>query len=135
MKKVLITRKLLKSNEEYASGIFNVKLNEKDQSLTKQELIKESFDCDGILSSITDNLDQDTISKLSNRIKIISNFAVGFGNIDIKTARKRNIVVTNTPDVLNDATAEIAILILLGAARRAKEGIEWAKKKKLEMVI
>ena len=129
MKKVLITRKLLKSNEEYASGIFNVKLNEKDQSLTKQELIKESFDCDGILSSITDNLDQDTISKLSNRIKIISNFAVGFGNIDIKTARKRNIVVTNTPDVLNDATAEIAILILLGAARRAKEGIEWAKKK------
>ena len=54
---------------------------------------------------------------------------MGFGNIDIIAAKKKNIVVTNTPDVLTDATAEIAILILLGAARRAKEGIEWVNKK------
>jgi glyoxylate reductase len=60
---------------------------------------------------------------------IISNFAVGFGNIDINAAKKRNIVVTNTPDVLTDATAEIAILILLGAARRATEGIKAAHTK------
>ena len=129
MKKILITRKLLPKSEEYASRIFDAKLNLKDKLLTKEDLINNSNDCDGILSSLTESLDAETISKLSNKIKIISNFAVGFGNIDIIAAKKRNIVVTNTPDVLTDATAEIAMLILLGAARRAKEGIEWANKK------
>ncbi|SVD00731.1 uncharacterized protein METZ01_LOCUS353585, partial [marine metagenome] len=111
------------------SKIFDIKLNKEDKLLTKEELISKSIDCDGILSALTEKLDADVISKLSNKIKIISNFAVGFGNIDINAAKKRNIVVTNTPDVLTDATAEIAMLILLGAARRAKEGIEWANKK------
>ena len=129
MKKILITRKLIKSSEEYAQKVFNTKLNEKDKLLTKDEIIQKSNDCDGILSSITDKFDESLILKLPNKIKIISNFAVGYGNIDIVAAAKKNIVVTNTPDVLTDATAEIAILILLGAARRAKEGMEWAKKK------
>ena len=129
MKKILITRKLIKSSEQYASKIFDIKLNKEDKPLTRDELISKSNDCDGILSSISDKLDADIISKLSHNIKIISNFAVGYGNIDINAAKKRNIVVTNTPNVLTDATAEIAILILLGAARRAKEGMEWVKKK------
>ena len=129
MKKILITRKLLKSSEEYASKIFNVQLNKDDKLLTKDELISNSSEYDGILSSLTEKFDADIISKLSKKVKIISNFAVGFGNIDIDATKKKNIVVTNTPDVLTDATAEIAILVLLGAARRAKEGIEWAKKK------
>ena len=129
MKKILITRKLIKSSEDYASKIFDIKLNKEDKLLTKDELIRKSSDCDGILSAITEKLDADVISKLSDKVKIISNFAVGFGNIDVGAAKKRNIVVTNTPDVLTDATAEIAIFVLLGAARRAKEGIEWANKK------
>ena len=129
MKKILITRKLILSSEKRASELFDVKLNKEDKLLTKEELIKESNDCDGILSSLTEKIDSDIISKLSSKVKIISNFAVGYGNIDINAAKERNIVVTNTPDVLTDATAEIAMLILLGAARRAKEGIEWANKK------
>ncbi len=129
MKKILITRKLMKLSEEYASRIFDVKFNIEDKLLTKDQLINNSKDCDGILSSITETFDKDVILKLSEKVKIISNFAVGFGNIDLEAAKKRNIIVTNTPDVLTDATAEIAILVLLGAARRAKEGIEWVKKK------
>ena len=129
MKKILITRKLIKSSEDLASKIFEVNLNENDKLLTKDEIINKSKDCDGILSSLTEKFDFDRISKLSEKVKIISNFAVGFGNIDIEAAKKRNIIVTNTPEVLTDATAEIAILILLGAARRAKEGIEAAKTK------
>ena len=129
MKRILITRKLIKSSEEYASKILDVKLNKLDKLLTKNELISESNDCDGILSSITDMLDAETISKFSSKIKIISNFAVGFGNIDIIEAKKRNIVVTNTPDVLTEATAEIVMLVILGAARRAKEGINWVNRK------
>ena len=78
---------------------------------------------------MVDKFDAETINKLSDKVKIISNFAVGFGNIDIKAAMNKNIIVTNTPDVLTDATVEIAILILLGAARRATEGRKWVDKK------
>jgi len=129
MKKILITRKLLPPSEAYASKIFDAKLNKEDKLITQEDLIKNSKDCDGILSSLTEKINADVIEKLSDNVKIISNFAVGYGNIDLVAAKKRNIVVTNTPNVLTDATAEIAMLILLGAARRAKEGIKWADKK------
>jgi len=129
MKKILFTRKLIPSSEKRAAELFDVKLNKEDKLLTKEEIIKESNNCDGILSSITDKFDHEVISKLPESIRIISNFAVGFGNIDINAAKERNIIVTNTPDVLTEATADIAMLILLGASRRAKEGMEWANKK------
>ena len=129
MKKVLITRKLLKSNEERISKLWEAKLNLNDEIYSQNKLIELSKDCDGILCSIVDKIDEETINKLSDSVKIISNFAVGFGNIDIKAARTKNIIVTNTPDVLTNATAEIAMLLILGAARRASEGIKSVKDK------
>ena len=128
MKKVLVTIKLLKSNEDRISKICDAKLNLNDETYSQSKLIELSKDCDGILSSIVDKIDRQTINRLSDKVKIISNFAVGFANIDIKAASERNIVVTNTPEVLTDATAEIAMLLILGASRRVVEGIEWAKK-------
>ena len=130
MKKILITRRLLKDCEERASKNFNAKLNSNDELYPQTKLIELSKGCDGILTSITDKIDEETINKLSDTVKIISNFAVGFGNIDLEAAKKRSIIVTNTPDVLTDATAEIAMLLILGAARRASEGIEQAKNSK-----
>jgi|TARA_B100002051_G_scaffold272161_1_gene308285 lactate dehydrogenase-like 2-hydroxyacid dehydrogenase len=127
-KKILITRKLLRQNEERASKIWDVKLNSNDEIYSPQKLIELSKGFDGILSSITDKIDSKIIENLPSSIKIISNFAVGFGNIDTEAAKKRNIIVTNTPDVLTDATAEIAMLLILGACRRANEGINWVKK-------
>ncbi len=129
MKKVFVARKLLESNEKRMSEIWDAKLNSEDKVYSQSELIELSRDCDGILCSIVDKFNAETINKLSDKVRIISNFAVGFGNIDIKAAMKKNIIVTNTPDVLTDATAEIAILILLGAARRATEGRKWVDKK------
>ena len=129
MKKVLVTTKLLKSNEERISQLWDAKLNLNNEIYSENKLIELSKDCDGILSSIVDKIDKKTINKLSDKVKIISNFAVGFGNIDIEAASKRNIVVTNTPDVLTDATAEIAMLLILGASRRAVEGMQWARNK------
>ena len=111
MKKILVTRKLLKDNEDKISKIFVAKLNSNDEIYSQKKLVELSKDCDGILSSIVDKIDEKTINNLSDKVKIISNYAVGFGNIDIEAASKRNIVVTNTPDVLTDATAEIAILL------------------------
>ena len=129
MKKVFVARKLLRSNEKRMSEIWDVKLNFEDKVYSQRELIELSRDCDGILCSMVDKFDAETINKLSDKVKIISNIAVGFGNIDIKAVMNKNIIVTNTPDVLTDATAEIAILILLGAARRATEGRKWVDKK------
>ena len=127
MKKILVTRKLLQSNEERLKTLYDVKLNSNDELYSQKKLIELSEGCDGILSALTDKLDKDTINKLPKSIKILSNFAVGFGNIDIGAAKKINIAVTNTPEVLTDATAEIGILLILGACRRASEGIEAAK--------
>ncbi len=127
-KKVLVTRKLLRSNEERATKLWNTKLNLNDEVYSPQKLIEISQGYDGILSSLTEKIDEKVINSLSPTIKIISNFAVGFGNIDIDAAKKKNITVTNTPDVLTDATAEIAMLLILGACRRANEGMNYAKK-------
>ena len=127
MKKVLVTRKLLQLNEDRLKQLYDVKLNSNDELYSQKKLIEMSKGCDGILSALTDKLDAVTINQLPDSIKIISNFAVGFGNIDLEAAKKRGITVTNTPDVLTDATAEIGVLLILGACRRASEGIEKAR--------
>ena len=107
--------------------MFDANLNSNDELYSQNNVIEMSQGCDGILSSLTDKMDAETINKLPESIKIISNFAVGFGNIDLEAAKKRGIAVTNTPDVLTDATAEIGILLILGACRRVPEGIQGAK--------
>ena len=127
MKKILVTRKLLKESEDKAKKIFDTQFNSNDELYSQSKVIEMSKGCDGILTSLTDKMDKETINKLPDSIKIISNFAVGFGNIDLEAAKKRGIVVTNTPEVLSDATAEIGILLILGACRRAAEGIESAR--------
>ena len=127
MKKILITRKLIKDSEDKASKTFEPIFNSNDELYSQTKVIEMSNGCDGILTSLTDKMDKDTIDKLPDTIKIISNFAVGFGNIDLEAAKKKGIAVTNTPEVLSDATAEIGVLLILGACRRAAEGIEAAK--------
>ena len=122
MKKIFVTRKLLKENEDKLKKLFDTNLNKDDKIYTAEEIIEGSKNFDGIFSSVTDPINANTISKLSTSIKIIANGAVGFGNIDFKKAREKGIAVTNTPDVLTDATADIQILLLLGASRKAYEG-------------
>ena len=127
MKKILITRKLIKESEDKAVKTFKPIFNTNDELYSQTKVIEMSNGCDGILSSLTDRMDKRTIDKLPDTIKIISNFAVGFGNIDLEAAKSRGIAVTNTPEVLSDATAEIGILLILGACRRAAEGIQSAQ--------
>ena len=128
MKKILVIRNLLLENEERIKKLFDVKLNKEDKIYSSEEILKLSEDCDGILSFTTAKFDKALINNLPNSIKIISNYAVGFSNIDIEAATQRGIVVTNTPDVLTEATADITILLLLGASRRAYEGRKFAEK-------
>ena len=127
MKKILVTRRLIRDSEEKAKKIFNANLNSNDELYSQSKVIELSKGCDAILTSLTDKMDEQTINQLPESIKVISNFAVGFGNIDLQAAKKRGIAVTNTPEVLSDATAEIGILLILGACRRAAEGINSAR--------
>ena len=128
MKKILITRKLLKENNVRIQKLFDAKYNNEDKIYNSDELISLSQGCDGILSFVTTPIDKEVIEKLPDSIKIISNYAVGYGNIDVNAAKSRGIIVTNTPEVLTDATADISILLLLGASRRAYEGRRDAEK-------
>jgi lactate dehydrogenase-like 2-hydroxyacid dehydrogenase len=122
MKKILVTRNLLKLNEERVLKLFDAKLNKEDKVLSPEEVINLSKDCDGILCVGGNKFDKEIISKLSSSVKIIANYAVGYNNVDTEAATAKGIVVTNTPEVLTDATADISILLLLGASRRAYEG-------------
>jgi lactate dehydrogenase-like 2-hydroxyacid dehydrogenase len=120
-RKILITRKLLQENENKLKEIFDAKLNNQDEIYSADKIVELSKDCEGILCAVTDQFNKDLIDRLSPSVKIIANFAVGYGNIDLDAARQRNIVVTNTPEVLDDSTADISILLLLGASRKVLE--------------
>ena len=92
MKKILVTRRLLRSCEDKAKETFNPILNLNDELFSQKKLIEMSHGCDGILSALTDKLDAETINQLPETIKIISNFAVGFGNIDLDAAKKEALL-------------------------------------------
>ena len=129
-KKILVTRNLLLENEERIKKLFDVKLNKQEKVYTSEEILELSKDCDGILCIGGNKFDADIFSKISNTVKIIASYSVGYNNIDIDEATKKGIVVTNTPEVLTDATADIAILLLLGASRRAYEARKSAEEQK-----
>jgi lactate dehydrogenase-like 2-hydroxyacid dehydrogenase len=119
---VLVTRKLPDVVEERLGQHFDTILNPNDQLYTRDELLTLAHGVDAILPCHTEKFPAETIASLPDRIKVIANFSVGVDHVDLEAAKQKNIIVTNTPDVLSDATAEIAILLMLGAARRASEG-------------
>ncbi len=119
---VLVTRKLPDSVEARLSEHFETILNPDDRLYSRDELLQLAEKVDAILPCHTEKFPADTIALLPDRIKAIANYSVGVDHVDLDAAREKQIIVTNTPDVLSDATAEIAILLMLGAARRASEG-------------
>ena len=127
--KVLVTRKWPKNVEEKLLSTFDATLNVADQPLSEQELIEGMKTYDALLPTVTDPITSKIISTPDKKVKIIGNFGVGFNNIDIDSARDNNIVVTNTPEVLTDCTADIAMLLMLGVARRGSEGEFHVRKK------
>ena len=119
---ILVTRKLPDAVEARLKSDYEARLNPDAALYSKAELIERVQGAQGILPCHTEKFDSDMIAQLPNDVKIIANFSVGVDHCDLAAAKDKGIVITNTPDVLSDATAEIAILLLLGAARRAGEG-------------
>jgi len=119
---VLVARKLPPAVEERISKDYAPRLNENDKIYTVDELIELAAGMQAIIPCHTEKLTAEVIAKLPDSVKAICSYSVGYDHIDLDAAKARGIIVTNTPEVLSDATAEIAMLLLLGAARRAYEG-------------
>ena len=117
-----LTRKLSDNTEARASRVYEVILNPEDKLFSADDIIAMSSKVDAILPCHSEIFSADVVARLSDRVKIIANHSVGVDHCDLEALSRKGIVVTNTPDVLSDATAEIAMLLLLGAARRAAEG-------------
>jgi len=108
---------------------FEVSVYKKDNSISKSELKKQVKDCDGLISLLSDKIDKEIIDSM-NQCKIIANYAVGFNNIDVEYAKQKNIIVTNTPDVLTDSTADLTLALVLACARRISESEKLVRDKK-----
>src|SRR3990167_5315829 len=115
MAKILVTRKIPGDHlDKLKSAGFEVEISELDRPLTNAELVEKVKGMDGILSLLTDRIDGDLMDAAGPQLKVISNYAVGFDNIDVKGASDRGIIVTNTPsDEVNEAVAEHTWVFLM----------------------
>lgn len=119
---LLITRRLTDAVHARARRDYDAILNLEDRVFSRDELIARCQEVDAVLPCHSEIFSAQVIAALPDRLKVIANHSVGVDHVDLAAARARGVIVTNTPDVLSDATAEIAMLCMLGAARRGAEG-------------
>jgi len=125
--KILVTRKISDIAEKNLKENFDVTLNLKDEAIPYESLAKTCNEYDGVIAASWDKFDSNFFNVMNGKLKIIASIAVGYDNIDIEAAKNKKIVITNAPNVLNDAVAETTLLLMLGAARRAYEGLTLVK--------
>jgi glyoxylate reductase len=110
---------------------FEVDVYKKDKPISRKEFLQAVKDCDAVITLLTEKIDKEVIDKMKY-CKVIANYAVGFNNIDIEYAKNRGIVVTNTPDVLTDSTADLSMALVLACARRIIEAEKLVRNKKFK---
>ncbi|MYB89701.1 MAG: D-glycerate dehydrogenase [Proteobacteria bacterium] len=120
--KVIVSRAWPAEVEATLKEKYDVQLNETDVAMSKDEMKQALGNCDAFLPTVTDPVDAEVLSAEPLRARFIGNFGVGFNHIDLDAAKARGLTVTNTPEVLTDCTADIAMTLLLTAARRTSEG-------------
>ncbi len=129
--RVYITRPIQQEAIELLKEHFDVTMNPEDRVVERDVLLKEVENVDALLCLINDTVDKEVIGR-AKRARIIANYGVGYNNIDVTEATKRGIIVTNTPGVLTDATADLAWGLLLAAARRIVESDKFTRAGKYE---
>ena len=132
--KILVTRKLVDLSEQRLLKNFDAKLNLEDEPIPYKDLAKISNEYDGIICSSWDKLDKNFFEQLNDKVKIIAQIGIGYDNIDIVSAKKKKIIVTNSPNKANESVAEIVFYLMIGISRRTNEGIELIKKDKWKSV-
>lgn len=129
--KVFITYKIPESGINLLKEKFDVDVYEGERFLTKQEMMERLKDADAVVTQLRDPVDKEFIDA-GKKLKIIANYAVGFNNIDVEYAKQKGIYVTNTPDVLTEATADIAWALILAVARKIIPADKFTREGKFE---
>ena len=120
---VVVTRRLPEAVETRLSELFQVRLREDDTPMTRAELADAIKSADVLVPTVTDDIDGPLIAQAGDRLKLIANYGAGVDHIDVATARQRGILVSNTPGVLTDDTADMTMALLLAVTRRIPEGL------------
>lgn len=120
---VVVTRRLPSEVETRLSELFDVRLREDDAPMSRTELVEALKSADVLVPTITDTIDASVIGQAGDRLKLIANYGAGVDNIDVSTARQRGILVSNTPGVLTDDTADMTMALILAVSRRIPEGM------------
>ena len=119
---VVVTRRLPEPVETRLGELFNVTLNETDAPMSRSALAEAMKGADVLVPTLTDEIDQSLLAQAGDRLKLVANYGAGFDHIDAATARQRGVLVTNTPGVLTDDTADMTMALILAVPRRLKEG-------------
>ncbi len=120
---VVVTRRLPEVVETRLSELFDVKLRSDDTPMSRDALVEAVRDADVLVPTVTDQIDAGLIGQAGDRLKLIANYGAGFDHIDVSTARSRGILVSNTPGVVTDDTADMVMALMLGVTRRLQEGL------------
>lgn len=122
--RVVVTRHLMPSVETRLDELFDTRLNTDDTPFTREQLAAAMQDCDVLVPTVTDKIDAELIAQAGEKLGLIASFGAGTDHIDLKAARDRGIMVTNTPGVFTDDTADLAMAGIIGVPRRIREGVE-----------
>jgi len=128
--KVFVTRKILEEGLNMLRERYDVEVSDYDGIIPREMLLKKVKGADALLSLLTDNIDAEVMDAAGPNLKIIANYAVGYNNIDVEEATKRGIMVTNTPGVLTETTADFAWTLLMAIARRIVEADKFVREGK-----
>ena len=122
--KVAVTRRLPDTVEHRLQELFDVVAREDDSPMSRAELAAAVSSADVLVPTITDTIDHSLLAKAGEKLKLIANYGAGFDHIDVKTARTRGILVSNTPGVVTEDTADMAMCLMLAVTRRLREGLD-----------
>lgn len=121
--RVCVTRRLPEAVETRMKELFDVQLRDDDRRLTRDELVAMMRDADVLVPTVTDQIDANMLAQAGERLKLIANYGAGIDHVDVATARQRGILVSNTPDVVTEDTADMTLALILAVTRRIPEGL------------
>ena len=122
--KVIVTRRLPEVVETRMKELFDTELSQNDEPMSYEQLVDAVGRCDILVPTVTDRIDSKVLSRAGDRLKLIAQYGAGIDNIDVETANRRGITVTNTPGVLTEDTADVTMALILSVPRRLIEGAE-----------
>jgi glyoxylate reductase len=121
-RKIFLSRRVPERVRGELEGLFELALHDSERPLERERLLAGVAGRDGVITMLTDRVDDEFLDAAGTTLRVVANYAVGYDNVDVDAATRRGVVVSNTPDVLTEATAELTLALMLAVARRIAEG-------------